>query len=236
MHVQGNRDAKCVVDLVQFIEDELSPQLIIVKNTAFVKKIECDGRRNNPDNTDEELAALSVLSLTKPQRNKLDYVVFPNMASAILKICQEQAQELSLSPKTATGACKWPPLLQLSAAKEVQFGSGETCRTVICRSALGLPSTKSRLTKVAAASTESISPEANVGVAVAGDDGTAKANHVNAEGGADLEAALLAKATASAYNTSLTSQSCWSLVPHESGEMTLHFSSAGAARCVHSCP
>ena len=135
------------MDLATFIAEELAPQLIVIKNTAFVKKLECereacrvmhqgvaDGagatastvpwRRGHIRHLQQQASTssatvLPVMTLSRTQRNKLDYVVFPAMAQALLKYCKEKAQELSLSAETSPGTCKWPPLLQLSETKEV---------------------------------------------------------------------------------------------------------------------
>jgi hypothetical protein len=220
----------------------MAPQLIVVKNTAFVKLLEAEGSRSAAGPM--AMPRSSSLKLTRNQRNKLDYAVFPPMASAILQACKEQSQKLSLPPPT--GAYKWPPLLQLSAQKEVLFdseppplspppqdvcsrvrGGGEVCRIGICRSVLSCATVRS-----SALSCASPPPEKELE--------SMKVMHADSENRLDtLERApssssdgvvsylspvvQLATATASNVNSSFAGLSVWTLVPHDSGEISVVF-------------
>jgi hypothetical protein len=217
------------------------PQLIVVKNTAFVKLLEAEGSRSAAGPM--AMPRSSSLKLTRNQRNKLDYAVFPPIASAILQACKEQSQKLSLLPPT--GAYKWPPLLQLSAQKEVLFdleppqqpqdvcsrvrGGGEVCRIGICRSVLSCATVRS---SAPSCTSSHAPPEKELE--------STKVMHADSENRLDtLERTpsssndgmvaylspvmLLATATASNVNSSFAGLSVWNLVPHDSGEISVVF-------------
>lgn len=184
--------------LVKFVAGKLKPQLIVVKNTSYVQKFQGTGLEGS------SLAGNSPsIFLTKLQKNKLDHLVLPSIATQILSLCVEKATEFSIKSYTEDGEYRWPPVLKLRTSREIKgvIGSSpeniEICRTGLCRSVIGLNSFKTNHSG----------------------DCKSKPNFMNMTESAHS----LAKETVNAFNMSTRDNSHWFLVSYENGDISLNF-------------